>query len=301
MKRTQGRHLPALANLVALTTVARTGNITHAARELFLTQSAVSRQIKDLETFAGRQLLERKAGEVTLTVDGRRYVAIVIPLLNQLEEATMALSTSRPDAGHLTVSSQTTFAVKWLLPRLSSFHQKYPRIIVNVETHLGQQDLLRTSADALILFREHGETGWSTDWLRQGGGRPVCAPALLAQSGLAARKALSGLPLLHQRASPKDWPNYFRSLGLPEEGMRSGPTYSLLTMGLQAALSGLGVALLPDYVTEEDLKAGRLVQVVDEPFVKKESYCLMIENSKRGSEPIEKFRSWLIEECAERP
>lgn len=176
MKYSLGRHLPSTINLIALVTVARTGNVTRAAQELFLTQSAVSRQIKDLEEFVGRPLFRRSRGELSLTAEGRRYVEQIEALLNQIEEATLGLSTSTDTNAHVTVSSQATLAVKWLLPRLADFGKQHPDIIIDVETHVGQIDMKRVRADMLIIFREHAEPGWTLDRLASGGGYPVCAP-----------------------------------------------------------------------------------------------------------------------------
>ncbi|AZG06755.1 LysR family transcriptional regulator [Pigmentiphaga sp. H8] len=294
MKYSLGRHLPSTINLIALVTVARTGNVTRAAQELFLTQSAVSRQIKDLEEFVGRALFKRNRGELSLTPEGRRYVEQIEALLNQIEEATLGLSTSTDTNAHVTVSSQATLAVKWLLPRLADFGKQHPDIIIDVETHVGQIDMKRVHADMLIIFREHAEPGWTLDRLASGGGYPVCAPSLLETTDKRGIAALAVLPLLHQRSSTGGWVEYFESLAQPDLRARPGPTYSLLTMGLQAALAGMGIAILPDFVVQEDLNAGRLVKVHDVPLVKRGSYVLMIKEYARGAPAIERLREWLL-------
>lgn len=293
----QGRFLPSMAKLVALITVARTASMTRAAEELCLTQSAVSRQIKELEEFVGRTLIERRQGRLELTSEGRSYLALVAPLINQIEEATLALKSSRENAGHLTVSSQTTFAMKLLLPKLLDFQKRYPHIVVNLVTHLGPQNLQqKTHADVLILFRDQGEAGWSCDKLMPGVSYAVCSPQLLQASSGRGAACLRDVTLLHQRSSPGDWADYITYFGLPQTYLRPGPVYSLLTMGLQAALSHQGVAILPHYLIADDLQAGRLVTVIDRPFIKQSAYVLMIQESKRGIDSLEKFRSWMLEQ-----
>jgi LysR family transcriptional regulator, glycine cleavage system transcriptional activator len=296
MKYSANRHLPSFVNLVAMTTVARTRSITRAAQELFLTQSAVSRQIKDLEDFVGKPLFSRDKGEVVLTAEGQRYSDQVERLLTQLEELTLGLSASASH-GALTISSQTTFAVKWLLPRIAAFAKTHPHITVNVETHLGQPDVKRSAADLLILFREDDEPGWTTDYLMPGGGYPVCTPALLNAQAEPGIPALSSLTLLHQRSAPNAWAQYFRDIGYPQMEVRPGPMYALLSMGLQAALAGMGVAILPNFVVAEDMAAGRLVRVHHVPLVKRGSYVLMIREKARGVSAVELLRELILQEA----
>lgn len=293
----QGRFLPSMAKLSALITVARTGSMTRAAEELCLTQSAVSRQVKELEEFVGRTLIERRQSKLELTSEGKSYIAVVAPLLNQIEEATLALKSSRENAGHITVSSQTTFAMKLLLPKLLDFQKRYPDIVVNLVTHLGQPNLQQKNhADALILFREQEEAGWCTDKLLPGVSYAVCSPQLLQTSEAKGYACLSDLTLLHQRSSPDDWREYLDYFQIPSSYLRPGPVYSLLTLGLQAALSHQGIAILPSYLIEDDLQAGRLVKLMDRPFIKKSAYMLLIQESKRGIDVLEKFRSWILEQ-----
>jgi LysR family transcriptional regulator, glycine cleavage system transcriptional activator len=297
MKYSANRHLPSFVNLVAMTTVARTRSITRAAEELFLTQSAVSRQIKDLERFVGKPLFIRDKAEVVLTVEGRRYADQVESLLNQLEELTLGLSATAANGAHLTLSSQTTFAVKWLLPRIAAFAQIHPHITVDVETHLGQPDVKRSAADLLVLFRDDKEPGWTSDYLMQGGGYPVCTPALMNAQSKTGLDALGELPLLHQRSAPNAWEQYFQDLGVPGLHTRPGPTYALLSLGLQAALAGMGVAILPNFVTAEELASGRLVRVHHQPLVKRGAYVLMIRDKARGLPAVELLRDWILKEA----
>lgn len=296
MKYSLGRHLPSTVNLVALITVARTGHVTRAAEELFLTQSAVSRQIKDLEDFVGKKLFTRAHGELSLTQEGRAYAEEVSELLDKLEHATLTLSTSKANSAHLKISSQITFASKWLFPRLADFSKQFPDIMIDVETHIGQPDPRKLQNDILILFRDAEEPGWGCDPLIAGGGYPVCSPALLASCGKQGVEALLSLPLLHQLTRPESWASYFRSVGVEQAKVKPGPTYSLLTMGLQAALADMGVAILPDFLVQEDLNAGRLVRVHDVPLVKRGSYMLMIREPVRKAPAVAAFRQWLLEQ-----
>ncbi|WP_454726505.1 MULTISPECIES: LysR substrate-binding domain-containing protein [Cupriavidus] len=304
MKSTSGRHLPALSNLVALEATARLGSVTAAAGELCLTQSAVSKQLTELEAYLGVAMLARRKGAVTVTQTGEQYLRTVRRLVAELEEATLDVMAGRGQGGRLDVSVPVSLGNIWLLPRLLRFAKAHPHVQVNVTTKVGPVDLQASGLDAAIMYCAGPREGQFGIKLMPLALFPVCAPELLSASGATPQSAeatagvLARLPLLHQTAALEAWPGYCAAAGLPVEGAMRGPRYALLTMGLQAALAGLGVALLPEYVAGEDLRAGRLVRLGETVYVSPRAYFFICLEEKRHSPVLRIFSDWLAAQVA---
>ena len=298
MKSTNGRHLPALANLIAFETTARTGSVTGAAEELCLTQSAVSKQITELESFLGARMLNRRKGAVAPTPAGEEYLKSVRKALAMLEEATMEVQSGRASGGRLNLSVPVSLGNIWLLPRMLRFAREQPHIQLNVTTKVGPVDLESAGLDAAIMYCAGPPPRHFSLKVMPLELYPVCARELMP-AGTPLAKAVRILPLLHQNAALEAWPAYLQQTGIKLAHPHDGSRYGLLTMGLQAALGGLGLALLPEYVAGDDVKAGRLLRLSDEPYVSPKAYYFICREDKRDSPAMETFIAWLLEQSAE--
>ncbi|WP_349608644.1 MULTISPECIES: LysR substrate-binding domain-containing protein [Cupriavidus] len=298
MKSTNGRHLPALANLIAFETTARTGSVTGAAEELCLTQSAVSKQITELESFLGERMLNRRKGAVATTPAGEEYLKSVRKALAMLEEATMEVQSGRASGGRLNVSVPVSLGNIWLLPRMLRFAREQPHIQLNVTTKVGPVDLESTGLDAAIMYCAGPPPRHFSLKVMPLVLYPVCAPELLPAGATLAR-AVKRLPLLHQNAALEAWPAYLGQTGIKLAHPDDGSRYGLLTMGLQAALGGMGLALLPEYVAGDDIRAGRLLRLSDEPYVSPKAYYFICREDKRDSPAMQTFIAWLLEQSAD--
>ncbi|AZG17177.1 MULTISPECIES: LysR substrate-binding domain-containing protein [Cupriavidus] len=298
MKSTNGRHLPALANLIAFETTARTGSVTGAAEELCLTQSAVSKQITELESFLGARMLNRRKGAVAPTPAGEEYLKSVRKALAMLEEATMEVQSGRASGGRLNLSVPVSLGNIWLLPRMLRFAREQPHIQLNVTTKVGPVDLESAGLDAAIMYCAGPPPRHFSLKVMPLELYPVCARELMP-AGTPLAKAVRILPLLHQNAALEAWPAYLQQTGIKLAHPHDGSRYGLLTMGLQAALGGLGLALLPEYVAGDDIKAGRLLRLSDEPYVSPKAYYFICREDKRDSPAMETFIAWLLEQSAE--
>ena len=298
MKSTNGRHLPALANLIAFETTARTGSVTGAAEELCLTQSAVSKQITELESFLGARMLNRRKGAVAPTPAGEEYLKSVRKALAMLEEATMEVQSGRASGGRLNLSVPVSLGNIWLLPRMLRFAREQPHIQLNVTTKVGPVDLESAGLDAAIMYCAGPPPRHFSLKVMPLELYPVCARELMP-AGTPLAKAVRILPLLHQNAALEAWPAYLQQTGIKLAHPHDGSRYGLLTMGLQAALGGLGLALLPEYVAGDDVKAGRLLRLSDESYVSPKAYYFICREDKRDSPAMETFIAWLLEQSAE--
>lgn len=293
MKYPTQRHLPSIVNLNTFEVIARRLSITAAADELGLTQSAVSRQLSDLEGFVGVTLCRRTPTGLELTADGAGYLRRVRTLLDELESATIAASMGSMPGKILRVSVPTTFGTLWAMPRLCAFAAAHRQIQVDVTTHTGPISMRDSGLDAAIIHCEGPEPGCVADLLHPLHSFPVAAPTLSRLKRPLSGAQMAKLPLLHQDTAPNSWPAYLRQLGTSVEIPMSGAHYGLLSLALTAAQAGLGAALLPDYVSAPALQAGHLVKLSDKPFTSPRSYFLVTTAERAKAPVIQSLRQWL--------
>lgn len=281
--------------------VARTRNLTAAAQELHVSQSAVSRQIAVLETYLGVELFRRERHGVALTRAGQTFADEVVPAFDSIASATARLLRSTSQ-GALRVRTYTTFAAKWLIPRLPDFQAQYPSIEVRIDNAIPDVDFDRDPADLAIQF---GDGRWprvNCDLLFGDEIEPVCTPAYLQSHKGTPRKLLQ--PLLkhrllvsHYRRS--DWDDWLAYAGLAEvaEGTER-MSFGSSVMTWQAALDGLGIAIGQTAMLKSELESGRLIRPFNSPFQREKAYYLVRPTVQREARKIVAFRDWLLETVA---
>lgn len=286
------RFLPSIQALRALEALDRLGSVTAAAEELAQTQSAVSRQLKSLEDSLGAPMLLRQGRHVRLTPEAAAYAARVRAALHQIAQASVRLAVN-PVGGSLSLAILPTFGMRWLVPRLAEFARLHPEVTINLSTRLKPFNFASEAFDAAIHFGEPDWPGTGALRLRGEAVLPVAAPDLLDRAGpVAAPEEVARLPLLHIETRPHAWAEWFAAHGV--ENMRPGGTmYDQFATITQAALHGLGVALLPDYLAEQDLATGRLVTVWGGRTVMKGAYYLVWPEANARDPALAIFRNWL--------
>jgi LysR family glycine cleavage system transcriptional activator len=298
MKNVAGRHLPAIANLLALEATVRLGSLTEAGNELYLTQSTISKQLSELEAFVGVPLLTRAKGAVAATPAGTQYLARLRRALTEIEDATLEVSSGQGRGGRLNLSVPVSLGNLWLLPRLLEFAKQQPDILLNLASKIGPVDLRASGLDAAVVCNTGpgvGEFGLRLMGLRMW---PVCAPELL-RPGEPLAETLERLPLLHLVTALEGWPSFCERMGTVTQQAFRGPRYTLLTMGLQAALNGLGIALLPDWVAGDELRAGRLAKVSESCFESRKAYHFICPQSLVDTPAVATLVQWLRAEVCE--
>lgn len=289
--------VPSLAALAAFEAAARHGSFTRAAEELNLTQGAVSRQVAQLEGMLGLKLFERVRKRVSLTPAGSVYAADVRDGLGRLAAATVSAMAFRGASGVLQLAILPTFGTRWLIPRLPRFTEAHPGITINFSTRLVPFDFARDPLDAAIHF---GDPVWPGARLHRLMGEeivPVAAPALVARLGLRTAADLLRAPLLQQSTRPRAWADWLERNGLPPQRALMGPRFEQFAMVSQAAMAGLGLAIVPRFLVEEELRAGTLVIPIDSPVTGSEGYYLVYPEAKADLPAVVAFRTWLLGEC----
>lgn len=291
------RQLPSMISLTCFAAFARHMSVTRAAEELSLTQSAVSRQIKNLEDLLGRPLVEKVRQRLLLTEYGRRYVEEISPLLDQLEAATQRISAS--SSGRLRVGAEPSLTTRWLLPKLKAYGQLHPEIELQVINDLHRLYGLLESFDLAILFGDGHWPGFEAKRLMGGEMVAVCTAELLQRHGpVVQRRDILRYPLLHHSAladqgksSTQIW---LLSAGLSPREIDALPGQRLehFQFVLDAALHGLGITVLPRYFVAPEVEAGRLVIASREPL-ECGDYYLVVPAGCRDAK-VRAFADWLL-------
>ncbi|CAM5771449.1 transcriptional regulator GcvA [Bosea minatitlanensis] len=290
--------VPSLSALAAFEAAARHSSFTRAAEELNLTQGAVSRQVAHLEEVLGVSLFERVKKRVSLTVAGAAYAAEVRDGLSRLAAATVSAMAFRGAAGVLNLAILPTFGTRWLIPRLPRFTEAHPGITINFATKLVPFDFTREPLDAAVHF---GDPVWPGARLHRLMGEeivPVASPALVARFGLSEPADMLKAPLLQQSTRPRAWANWLEEQGLPPQRALMGPRFEQFAMVSQAAVAGLGLAIVPRFLVEEELRSGALVIPVERSLIGREGYYLVYPEEKASLPTVAAFRDWLLAECA---
>ena len=293
-----GRRLPPLNAVRAFEAAARHLSFTKAAEELNVTQAAVSHQVKALEERLQVPLFRRLNRGLVLTDAGGAYLKELEDILDRLEQATERLRASEA-TGILTVSTSTSFASKWLVPRLQRFRERRPDIDVRIDADDSLTDFRRDNVDIAIRYGRGVYPGLSSVKLLEDIVFPVCSPRLLeGPHPLREPSDLKHHTLLHDKDVVEDWRSWLRTAGVTDIDPARGPTFSHSAMLIEAAIAGQGVALGRRSMVVRDLREGRLVQPFSLSLEPEFSYWVVCPESAADKPKIAEFRAWLLDEAA---
>ncbi|SET56603.1 transcriptional regulator GcvA [Thalassotalea agarivorans] len=289
--------IPPLNALRAFEASARHLSFTRAAEELFVTQAAVSHQIKSLEEHLGLKLFMRKNRALLLTEEGQSYFMDIKDIFKSLHDATEKLL-ARGAKGAITVSLQPSFAIQWLVPRLSEFNRLHPDIDVRIKAVDDPDGTLTEDVDVAIY---HGRGNWPNvhaDKLHTEFLIPVCSPMLVnGTKPLNAVSDLSHHTLLHD-TSRRDWKRWFKNQQVRSINVNHGPIFSHSAMVVQAAVHAQGVALAQSVLAQPEIDAGRLVVPFTEKLVSKNAFYLVCREAQLDIGKISAFRDWVLDTVA---
>lgn len=289
------RFLPPISVLAAFESAARHQSFTAAAAELNLTQSAVSRQIRTLEELVGYELFTRERQTVHLTVAAEAYAQEIRSALQRIATATLAFR-ANPEGGTLNLAILPTFGTRWLAPRLPRFLAAHPGVTVNLTTRLAPFDFYVDQVDAAIHFGSPEWPGAKLDFLMKETVVPACSRELLKGHAFRQPSDLLGAPLLHIVSRPDAWERWLRAMGVRFDEVH-GMLVDQFAVAAQAAIAGLGIALLPKFLIEPELARGDLVVAIDKPMESAEHYYLAWPVRKEHYPPLQAFRHWIVDEA----
>jgi len=292
------RRLPSLNALKAFEAAARHGSFTKAAEELFVTQGAVSHQVKALETELGLKLFNRERQRLIITEAGRTYLEVVRDAFDRVAAGTDRLLQLQK-SGVLNVTTSPNFAAKWLVHRLGGFVEAHPDIDLRVSASLQHVDFARDDFDMAI---RHGDGHWpGLDVTRLCAEElfPVCSPKFLrGRNALRSPEDLKRCTLLHVD-DRRNWARWLEVAKVGSADADRGPLFNQASMAIDAAVDGQGVALARTALAAWDLRAGRLVRPFALALPAPYAYWIVCPKPTADLPKISTFRAWLLAEAAE--
>ncbi|MCF7821145.1 MAG: transcriptional regulator GcvA [Mariprofundaceae bacterium] len=283
--------IPSLNALRAFVAAGRHGNLKDAAAELFVTPSALSHQIRNLEESLEVQLFNRTKAGLSLTQAGELIYSDMAAAFEQIEEAIARLNRKSQDE-LLNVSMLSTFAMRWFIPRLSDFQKQHPEIEVRISTSVSQVDFAREDIDCAIRSGRGNWPGLHAEYLFAEAFTPVCSPGLA--KSLKSPEALQNHTLLHARLRPDDWHVWLGTVGVGEMQPRQEQVFETRNFAIQAAVDGVGVAIVDPSLVAEEIRAGRLMVPFPQTLADESAYYLVYPEKYSGLQRIRTFQTWLL-------
>lgn len=291
------RRLPPLNSLKAFEAAARNLSFTKAAEELFVTQAAISHQIKLLEEHLGIKLFMRRNRSLLLTEDGQSYYLDIKEIFASLYDATEKLLT-RGAKGSISIALTPSFAIQWLIPKLTEFNRLHPDIDVKIKAVDQEDGSLTDDVDVAIYYGLGNWNGVVADKLLTEYFVPVCSPTLLTASApLREPSDLVNHTLLHDMTRTH-WKDWVKMVGIENVNVNQGPIFSHSSMVLQAAIHGQGLAMGNSVFIKPELEAGRLVTPFEQVLLSKNAYFLVCREPQVEAPKIVAFRDWLLDMIA---
>jgi LysR family transcriptional regulator, glycine cleavage system transcriptional activator len=291
--------LPSTTALSCFEAAARLGSFTHAGRELQLTQAAVSRQVIGLESRLDVPLFERRPGALVLTEAGRAFLAEVRPALERIERAAVSASALKGRGGRLRLSVASSLCNYWLIPRLPAFTRQHPEITLDMATRIGPADFAGGRLDASLEFGDGQRSDAVSTFVMALELRPLASKAWVKQHGKRLTARTPAAALIHQSTVPEAWPGWLAAAGLTLAPGPGGPRHDQLAMALHAALAGLGVALLPSFMSDEAVAAGQLLLLSSRSWRAPRAYHLAVPRNAAPLPAVDTFARWLLSQTAQ--
>ncbi|MDP1611669.1 MAG: LysR substrate-binding domain-containing protein [Sulfuritalea sp.] len=295
--------LPPLEALRAFDAAARHLSFTRAAEELFVTQSAVSKQVIALESALATRLFERKTRALLLTREGERLQRATALAFTALREAAAELR----GGGEPTITLATTqaFASFWLIPRLADFRRAHPGVDIRISADTRLVDMERGRFDAAVRYLEDGKAPATALRLFGDTVVPVASPAYLRKAGRALAKPAD---LVHhillaydddeQRRPWLSWPVWLEMAGVADLRPGGSVAFNQYEPAIRAAVDGQGVALATLALVADLLQAGKLVAPLPQRFSNPRAYYLILAAKAAANPALEPFCRWLAAQAA---
>lgn len=296
-KFTRMRRVPNFVLLRAFEAAARLESFTLAGKELHLTQSAISHQVKELEEYFGRKLFDRRTRRVELTPEGKRLQESLSRVFDVIEAACNEVALA-PQSQVLAVYCAPSFAVKWLGPRLPQFMQLHGDITIRLSSGADAIDL--TQAREIDVAITYGSAPARAGLIVQALGKerivPLCSPSLI-RTGESLRDQMEKLPLIDSQLSRVSWPDWFSANGMICPN-RPRASFDRGALAISAAVDGMGIALESIRLAERELTRGDLSAIGEDQFthIARETHFLSYRQNEKHLPKVGTFVQWLFEQ-----
>lgn len=291
------RHIPSTRALLVFDAVARQHGVSRAAEELCLTHSAVSQQLRLLESQIGVRLVQRSARGTTLTEAGRRYHGQISGDLIRLQDHTLEAMARRTDGLRLIVGAVPVLAEGWLLPRLPGFTALQPGCSLHLQVFPTLRYMEDLPFDVGVQYDDAVWPGAHTQPLMAEACVAVCAPGARGRAEMA-RGDFRAAPLLQLRSRLGAWEEWFAQAPAamqPPENLIAGHRFDLFSMVVEAVRADLGVGLVPRYYVERALRSGELALACEHEAPSRRGYSVFVPPQRAADPLVQAFIDWVCE------
>jgi LysR family glycine cleavage system transcriptional activator len=274
---------------------ARHKSFRQAADELCVSHSAISHQVKLLEDYLDTRLFSRKARSVELTKLGEYYYPFLRNAFDQIADATAHIT--KPNAPNvLTIQLYSTFAIRWLIPRLPHFQQQNPDVQVRLYTAQDDVDFDQTDVDMSVMIGKADKAQLHYDYLFTAELFPVASPTLINGTiPINTPEQLQNHALLQVYPSSRDWHDWLKGNGISGIDPDSGLQFDSYELSITTAAQGLGIAIGMKPYVAADLDSGRLVDLFPDKHIKANgNWWLVCREEKTNLNRVALFREWII-------
>lgn len=292
------RLIPSIPELLAFEAVARHQNFSAAAEELCLTQGAISKQIRNMELTLGVSLFDRRRKRLVMTRQAKSILPSIVSILEQIAGAAYRIISSGNGENTLSLHIFSTFSSRWLIPRLPRFIEKNPDVRISLTTVFQPFSFENSDCDIAIHY---GAAVWPDGQLFHIFDEtivPVCSPAYREHMQLKAAKDVARANLIQLTTRPALWEFWFAEVGVDVESPFHGNVFDQFNATIEAAVAGLGVALVPSIFVERELAEGELCIVTEEKIRSRGAYYVVTPTEKAHDPLITRFIRWICAESA---
>jgi len=293
-----GKPKMSLRGLRTFCVAARYSSFRTAADELFITASAVSHQIKNLEEELGEQLFDRNSRELSLTETGSSLYSDVSPLIEQLD-AVVANYKKGAVKSSIRISVQPFFASEFFVPRLSEFTAKHPEIDIQVGTSDESSEKHPSDADLSIRLFRSPPANMPSNLLFPLRLAPAGSPEFKKMIKVRDRKIVSEFPLIVHETHPKAWQRWAKSARIKLPDTSKVTRLDSMIAVIRAAQRGIGAALVPVPIGELWFKEGSVVRLFKDEYVADVSYYLVCSEGRAADESVSLLRDWIVTNFAD--
>lgn len=283
--------LPVIRALLSFEAVAEYSSFSSAAASIGMTHSAISHQMRTLEEWLGQPVFERHSSGVRLTRDGERLRQACTNAFSILEQECRHIR-SGASTQSLSIACSSTFLAHWLLPRIEQFTQEHPDLLLRFETRTSVDALLAGKVDVLILTGQAGSpvAGADVVCLATDSIGPVCSPNWPAPP--TTLEQMRTVPLLHAESRLDAWSEWAHAAGA-ECDFSSGTVFASLSLSIEAAKGGLGVAIAPELLVRQEIRNGTLIAPLGFTAVDRSTWIYM-RNTEGRSAKSAALVEWLL-------
>ena len=285
--------IPSFNSLRTFEAAARLLSFNLAAEELNVTPSAVSHQIRQLESVLDITLFRRLDKQIVLTPEGQRYYPQVHIGIRQLIEATQQLQ-KHCARDVLRLSVAPIFATRWLMPRMARFQAQVPQCEVSIQATTTITDFKIDEVDIAIRYGSGEWPGLHAIELLKETLCPVCSPEFIPK--LKSKGQQNAIPLITISVRPDDWQQWLEYSHMEDLQIQEGPVFESISQTVEAAITGAGLTIVDPILITRELETGQLVIPFDIRCPSNKSYYLVYPHSDKNREIVQQFEKWIRKE-----